>query len=50
MGHLVSSATSTQTYLTSLGGYRQTGLDTELAGPELQEGKEEGQAAVTQHT
>ena len=50
MGHLVSSATSTQTYLTSLEGYRQIGLDTELVGPVLQEGKEEGPAAVAQHT
>ena len=50
MGRLVSYATSTQRYLTSLGGYRQIGLDTELAGPVLQEGKEEGPAVVAQHT
>ena len=50
MGRLVSSATSTQTYLIPLTGYRQIDMDTVLAGPVLQEGKEEGPAAVAQHT
>jgi hypothetical protein len=49
-GRLVSSAAGIDGYLTSLWGYRQIGSDTVLAGLVLHQGKEQGSAAVSQHT